>query len=208
MILRVQAIINRIVMMGMWKKWTFCVDTDSNGSYYFQIIFKEQCVRSGRTQTQHCRKWLLSNHMTDSEIIQTIYLAVEVATQHELRESFLLDGQPVFGPHFNVTKFAEILKEDSMRDARSAPVTHDDNKAASIIQSHKNIEAFMKATGNTIGSKPKWWDMDISMGDTSYNEWYIGPFKDAFKQPTLESNQFLVNIQEEYDLRKVENDRH
>lgn len=114
---KVQAVLNRITTMGAWKHWMFDLRTNDQG-LYFQVRFKEHCVRSGRDVMQSCRKWMLSEHMTDSEIVQTVFLAVKTATEHELRESFLFDGQPVFGPHFDLARFAEILERDEMRDAR------------------------------------------------------------------------------------------
>lgn len=48
--------------------------------------------------TQYGRKWYMSQHMTDSEIIQTIFLAVTVWEEHERRERFRLDGKAIFGP--------------------------------------------------------------------------------------------------------------
>jgi hypothetical protein len=45
------------------------------------------------------RKWYLSRHMTDDEIVKTIWLAFEIAVRHELLEGFTFGGKLVFNPH-------------------------------------------------------------------------------------------------------------
>lgn len=54
------------------------------------------------------RKWLLSQFMTRSEIVQTAFLALKTWTEHEMREQFLYKGRAVFGPHISVDEFYEI----------------------------------------------------------------------------------------------------
>lgn len=76
--------------------------------YYLQVSFDAPCSKTGRTQRQRGRKWLLSEHMTDSEIVQTAFLAVLTAVEHEVRESFLFKNQPIFGPHFDVNALVEM----------------------------------------------------------------------------------------------------
>lgn len=57
------------------------------------------------------RKWRLSEHMTDSEIVQTAFAAVLAAEEHEARELFLLHGQAVLGPHLDLFNQARLLNE-------------------------------------------------------------------------------------------------
>lgn len=63
------------------------------------------------------RKWLISQHMTDGEIVQTAWLAFQVASEHEAREQFTYQGQAIFDPHHDVHKLAwfraqpNVLKE-------------------------------------------------------------------------------------------------
>lgn len=60
---------------------------------YLQLRFEAD----GRAH--HGRKWLLSQHMTDSEVVQTALLAVLTAEEHEARERFRYKGQAIYGPH-------------------------------------------------------------------------------------------------------------
>lgn len=56
------------------------------------------------------RKWLLSPHMTKSEVVQTALKAVLTAVEHEAREHFLYRGRAVFGPHYDVDALHEIAE--------------------------------------------------------------------------------------------------
>jgi hypothetical protein len=55
---------------------------------------------------QHTRKWLLSQHMTRSELVQTAFKCVLTSIEHEARERFTYKGARVFGPHFDVEVLA------------------------------------------------------------------------------------------------------
>lgn len=54
------------------------------------------------------RKWLLSEHMTDGEIVQTAFLATMTAMEHEVRELFTFQGQSVFDPHYDIHKLVAL----------------------------------------------------------------------------------------------------
>lgn len=68
------------------------------------------------------RKWLLSPHMTDGEVVQTAWLALQVAMEHEARESFTYQGQCVFDPHFDINKLVELrARPDALREREPTP---------------------------------------------------------------------------------------
>lgn len=48
------------------------------------------------------RKWALSSHMTESEVVQTALRAYLDAVEHEARESFRYRDRALFGPHISV----------------------------------------------------------------------------------------------------------
>ncbi|UTC29674.1 hypothetical protein BAJUN_00440 [Bajunvirus bajun] len=54
------------------------------------------------------RKWQMSRWMTDTEIVQTAWAAVERALMHEAAELFRFKDQPIFDRHFNVHMLAEL----------------------------------------------------------------------------------------------------
>lgn len=52
---------------------------------------------------QGCRKWYISSWATDSEIINTAYLAAQQATIHEFMEQFKYEGHILRDPHKSAT---------------------------------------------------------------------------------------------------------
>lgn len=106
----------KIIKNITYKDWVFRVHYASPGFTYLQIEFKD-----GEEEWQS-RKWLLSEHMTDSEIIQTVFKAVMTAEEHEIREKFLYDNVPVLGPHIDLLGLASFLALRIIRnDLREAP---------------------------------------------------------------------------------------
>lgn len=94
---------------------TFAAD---EGPTYLQARFDAPCTTAGDMQPQSTRKWLLSPHMTRSEIVQTAFKCVLTAVEHEAREGFRYRGQCIFGPHFDVEALVALRKADLL-DVRS-----------------------------------------------------------------------------------------
>ena len=90
-----------------------------------QLICLDDDARTNEPTQWSSRKWLLSYHMTRSEIVQTALKAVLTAVEHEARERFLYRGQPIFGPHYNVDRLVDICAAgavDVRVDNRSAEI--------------------------------------------------------------------------------------
>lgn len=60
--------------------------------------------------TLWCREWPLTPSMTKSEIVQTAFMAIMAAQEHETREAFKYKGKAIFGPHFDVDDLWEIAQ--------------------------------------------------------------------------------------------------
>ena len=96
-----------------YKNWDIVVTmTDAYGHAQLQSHFTEDGLH------WTTRKWLLSPHMTKSEIIQTAFKCILAAEEHEAREKFLYKGKSVFGPHFDVDKLHELCEMPDALDAR------------------------------------------------------------------------------------------
>ncbi len=111
-----QAAINGIHFPG----YTFTV-LDSggySGKVFLQAQFHSPCADTGQLTLQKTRKWYLSEHMTESELVQTALKCVLTAIEHEAREQFKYKGQAIFGPHFNVNDLVELAKSGS-KDERA-----------------------------------------------------------------------------------------
>jgi hypothetical protein len=68
---------------------------------------------------QNGRKWVISNHMTKSEVVQTAFKAILTAMEHEIREEFSYKGEAIFGPHFDVEELLRVAQAHAM-DIREA----------------------------------------------------------------------------------------
>lgn len=89
-----------------YKDWKFIVGTYST-RFYLQLEFGDQ----------KSRKWIISPHMTKSEIIATALKAVITAEEHEVREAFKFKKQPIYSPHYDVEKLVALC-EHNMFDKR------------------------------------------------------------------------------------------
>lgn len=74
----------------------------------YQIAANGSCNVSGKRMAWTGRKWFLSRHMTDGEIVQTVFKACMTAQEHELRERFLYRGAAIFDPHYDIEKLVEL----------------------------------------------------------------------------------------------------
>lgn len=83
-----------------YKDWILSLKSGMS-SMYIQWHFKD-----GQDEWSS-RKWYISEHMTPSEVIQTIFKAALTAEEHETREKFLFDGIAILGPHIDLIKLAD-----------------------------------------------------------------------------------------------------
>ena len=61
------------------------------------------------------RKWYLSSHMTEDEVIKTAYLAFKMAVEHEVMESFKINGVALFNPHVDYKELVKISHKEITR---------------------------------------------------------------------------------------------
>jgi len=108
---RVFAIISRLSIEAFGTEFMIRVDRDNkdpiNGRVFLQVKYQAPCTKTGHTQEWSGRKWYLSEHMTDDEVVKTAYSAFRAAVEHEVMEGFKVDGIILFNPHVN---FEELLK--------------------------------------------------------------------------------------------------
>jgi hypothetical protein len=92
--------IHALIATLAYKNWEFYVGVDR--SAYLQVRFDMPCAKTGEIQRQHGRKWLLSEHMTKTEIVRTAFLACLQAEIHEAHEHFKYRGRDVFNTHMHI----------------------------------------------------------------------------------------------------------
>lgn len=86
---------------------------------YLQVAFMDQDNYSGEFAEQRSRKWMLSSHMTKSEVVATALKAYLTAIEHEARETFHYRGKAIFGPHFDVDALASFAGRRDNIDMRT-----------------------------------------------------------------------------------------
>lgn len=84
-----------------FNDWNYHIKLDGTRPY-LQIKFMAPCNMTGVMEEQSSRKWLLSFHMTDDEIISTALKATLTAVEHETREQFKWRKQPIYRPHYSI----------------------------------------------------------------------------------------------------------
>lgn len=102
--------IERIVSEIKFRNWQFVVDENP---LTLRVIVDGVDNRTGKPITLKGRKWLLKPRMLDGEIVQTAFLAVATAEEHERREGFTFQGEAVFDPHYNIHKLVALHKDPS-----------------------------------------------------------------------------------------------
>lgn len=108
-------IVNDCKSPGM-EFYTYSLTRDhiEGDHYYLQVEFDSYNSWDQTTTKQKGRKWLLSEHMTKNEIVQTCFLAVMTAVEHELRENFRYKGRPIFGPHWDPNVLWEMSRKRNL----------------------------------------------------------------------------------------------
>lgn len=104
--------VSRVLRRVTYKDWRW--NTLLKGaSVHIQVAFND---KDGEEHTG--RKWYVSSHATDSEIVQTALAAILAAEEHEARELFLVDGVACFGPHFSVDDLVDLASRRGAAGAR------------------------------------------------------------------------------------------
>jgi hypothetical protein len=92
-----------------------------NGTF-LRVRSQGPCNVTGERLAWTGRKWRMSPHMTDGEVVQTAFLAVMTAIEHETREQFKFDGVSVFDPHYDIHRLVELRRQgDSIKERAPSP---------------------------------------------------------------------------------------
>jgi hypothetical protein len=88
------------------------------GRFYYQIECYRKDAITGEMGMGYGGKAYLSEHMTDSELVQTIFGIYKSYWEHEARETFQWNGRRVFGPHIATEALWEIARRVDVRSAK------------------------------------------------------------------------------------------
>lgn len=109
---QVKEILSNITYPGL--AIDFVAGGGSAGSIRVTAIRED--VYTGDVRVQNGRRWPLSEHMVESEVVQTVFAAIAMWEEHERRENFRYLGQKVFSPHLDLGKLATALQVGMLKE--------------------------------------------------------------------------------------------
>jgi hypothetical protein len=78
--------------------------------------------KTGEMALQQCRKWYISSHACEGEIVRTVYKAIEAAELHEMQENFKFCGQAIYQPHLSPEDLALLIAGDWIGESIRLPM--------------------------------------------------------------------------------------
>lgn len=106
------AVLLHILAKVQYRDWRFHT-MPAEAGFLLQVRWEEH------GDVQHGRKWYLSPHATEGEVIQTALLAVLTATEHEVREAFTVNGVAIYAPHFDPMALVKLASDHASRQVRT-----------------------------------------------------------------------------------------
>lgn len=122
-----------IIGQTSYLDWEFHLGDMGNG-FYVQVQFEAEDSATGKVERQHCRKWYISKHMTETEIVDTLYKAVEAAVIHEMKENFKFKGRMIHNPHTSVGARYEACVQTEHRAAPPKEVAEATTAAVDVVR--------------------------------------------------------------------------
>lgn len=92
-----QAIVARVRFLDR----RFLVLTKGDG-FLVQMAYDEADVDTGEPAEQKTRKWYVSPHATETEVVETCWAMVQRSQLHVAGEHFTYEGFRVYSPHLHV----------------------------------------------------------------------------------------------------------
>lgn len=89
-----------------------------DGRYFFQIACYRKDTFTGEMGWGYGGKAYLSEHSSDSELVQTVFGLYKSFFEHEARETFKWNGRRVFGPHISTEALWEVARRVDVRKPR------------------------------------------------------------------------------------------
>lgn len=102
--------IRKILLSIEYKNWSI-IATQKGDGFLLQVQFMGfDTDGSGKEELQKCRKWYISAHSCDAEIIRTCFLAIKQAEEHEICERFKYKGEQIYNPHIDPEQMIPFIK--------------------------------------------------------------------------------------------------
>ena len=113
---QIQELVSHISFEVLNTKFKYLVKEDSlGGRVYIQLAFASPDAITGDMTEWTSRKYYLSEHMIEDEIVKTCFMAAKQCVEHEVMEGFQFDSKVVFNPHVNFRALLSITDQMVLR---------------------------------------------------------------------------------------------
>jgi len=119
----VNSIVSKITFLPGWHLLISRDKKSSDGRIYLQWRYSADCTVTGENQEWGGRKWYLSSHMTEGEIVKTAFAAALAALEHEVRENFQYKNCSLFNPHIDIHALMSAAQHHATRASPGAEKT-------------------------------------------------------------------------------------
>lgn len=99
--------------------WHIVLNFDGYRQPYLAVHATTKDNHATGDMTWSGRKWRLSFHMTPGEIVQTAFMAIMAAQEHETREKFTYRGVSIFDPHYDIERLVELRRDPNATQERT-----------------------------------------------------------------------------------------
>ena len=96
--------------------WEILLGEDQ-GVPYVQVRCQRLDVVTGKMGWGAGGKYRVSEHATDSEIVQATFGLFKAYEEHEVRENFYWEGARIFGPHIDIRAMHSVANKFDARTA-------------------------------------------------------------------------------------------
>lgn len=93
--------------------WGIRCDVMGDG-FFVQLRYIEPDISTENPEDQHGRKWYVSSHSVESEVVQTILKAALTSAEHIVREHFTYKGERIFTPHWDIAALIELSRNQAI----------------------------------------------------------------------------------------------
>lgn len=93
--------------------------------FLLQLVYLEADTSAGPVNMesplcdQYARKWYVSSHSTETEVVRTAWKAVMASLEHRLGEHFRYHGVQVYSPHHDISELRRLA--ELKKDGRDSP---------------------------------------------------------------------------------------
>lgn len=101
--------LDKIIERIKYKDWVCSLLVDDAGpQIMWTFLAPDYTNEFDALRAWNSRKYRISKHMTESEVVQTAFLAALQAEEHECREAFSYKGKHPFNPHIALSALLSV----------------------------------------------------------------------------------------------------